>query len=1335
MYWHYRIIRSTTSGQSTEYILPGEPSEYGIATGPDGRIWVTDGGSIARVNPYLYTGPSPTPARSHAPQLGTTIEYGAPVYGGSCAEAPPAGSVEMTGALSKGSLALGGHGSTGIGLAGTISCASLNTMTSQPEIDATGLSFNSSSWRMASALPYEWTLEPVGTATGTLEAHKNSAGEVEDYRADLTLSVALALSYGGYSCTIGPITATLTTGKSGTAEGSPLKPSGSGALEGELVAKDFPVPELEAPKFGESEFLNELSRCPPALARLIGDDAALPASPGQAEMRFHVSLAPETLVPHARLLPSGALPAMDENAVSTWGQKDIPVEATAVIPPVEPQSWPAATYKAATVYYLDEPGRVVNVAAPSNGRFGAISTTEYNEWGDVVRTLSPQNRIRALEAGRESAAVARLLSTESTYDGEGGQKENEENEAAATEPGSELVETVGPQHMVRLQHPPKGEVKAEVPARERTKYYYNREEHVSGTEVTLTGPPNTGETYHLLTETQTFADLEGPVSENPQLEVRTTKYSYRGQENLGWKLRKPTSVTVDPTMTYTEDAHNIEHETVYEPNTGQVVETRGPGGLGGDSPHDQRTVYYSAGANTEHAECGEHREWAGLVCLAYPVRQPKPEAVSAPGLPEVKTLAYNIYDQPETVEEVLKTSEASGEVKTSTRTKTIEYDSAGRAKTTRITSSAPESEAKKLPTVTYGYDPQTGAQISESAGGITTESIFNTLGQLVEYKDGTGNVAHYSYEKASGLLKEVEDSTPVGGPGAYQRYFYNQTTGALIRLEDSQAGTFTASYDGSGQLVSERYPNGLCANYSYNQIEEATHLEYTKEAGCAPAGAANPWFSETLYRSVHGEALEDVNSFGSTQYSYDEAGRLEALKETLRGKCTVELFVYDQESNRISQTKRAPAEAGVCPENGGEVQAHRYSEGNRLTDEGVQYNSLGYITAMPAADAGGHVLESEFYLDGQVASQSQVGRINSYVYGPSGRLVESSTESLSTAKSSRISQYDGPGQVAAWTCEGTSGKCEGASFTRNIPGIDGALSAVDENGKVTLQLHDLKGDVVETAEDSASATRPLSEQPASTFGVPVEGSGATQKFSFLGASGISSELPSSGVIVQGGTSYVPQTAITLQAEGAPPPGLPEGSGPMVAYALQVDPWGIAGAIRSGDEAPGRAAAREREAAAQAEAECEASEGESVTCGSDPEHGFNIYGCRVWASWGHTFLSDEEITAHGHYSCKHLPVKGFELEVWLEEVVPGVYGETFNIIEDAHHWWGPKHVELSANWSDEFPCFEGTVYRLRVWGYYPVDLAGLRWSWTGERYDARVSTCKGPPPQDSGGSQS
>lgn len=238
---------------------------------------------------------------------------------------------------------------------------------------------------------------------------------------------------------------------------------------------------------------------------------------------------------------TGAPYAMGPAETATWGQTaDKPTEGIAIFPPDEPQTWPATNYKRATISYLDIQGRAVNQIAPGGG----IATSEYNNYNDVVRTLLPDNRATALAAKEKSAEVAKELSTESTYAESG------------SEPGTELLSTLGPKHNVGLTNGTQAE------AREHTIYTYNE------------GAPAEGGPYHLVTTTTEGAKIAGYEQEE---DVRTTKNSYSGQSNLGWKLRKPTSVTTDPT------GLDLVHTTEYEPSTGNVTETKMPAASGKDA--------------------------------------------------------------------------------------------------------------------------------------------------------------------------------------------------------------------------------------------------------------------------------------------------------------------------------------------------------------------------------------------------------------------------------------------------------------------------------------------------------------------------------------------------------------------------------------------------------------------------------------------------------------------------------------------------------------------------------------------------------------------------------
>jgi streptogramin lyase len=863
---------------------------------------------------------------------------------------------------------------------------------------------------------------------------------------------------------------------------------------------------------------------------------------------------------------TGAPHNMSTAEVAKWGQKaeEAPEEATAITPADSPQGWPASSYTRASVYYLDSQGRLVNTANPSTGKYGAISTTEYNETNDVVRTLSPDNRATALEAGTKSAEMAKLLSTESTYNGEG------EKEAEVPEPGTQLILSRGPEHMVKYvageEHHEAGEKPKEALARGLTKYFYN--------EGAPTENPRTKkkETYDLATKTENYAELTSE-NNNETVDVSTSKTSYSGQEDLGWELREPTSVTSAP------GSLNLTSTTEYYESgeaMGKIKETRAPNGSGGNSAHDGRIVYYGEEENKENTECGKHPEWAGLVCETRPAKQP--ETAGVPNLPVAKT-TYNIWNEAETI---VETFPKSGSFTEHTRTTRDEYDAAGRMKSSEETSTATtETTDKALPKVTEEYNTATGALEKQStivgAKTKTITNVYNTIGQLESYTDADGNVAKFKDggPEKDGLLEEVSDSSDEGTSS--QKYTYSTTTKQLEKLVDSAAGTFTASYDTEGKLASVVYPSGMCENYTNNSVGEATGIEYVKSATCSEK-SAGVWFSETKVPSIRGEVMSKTSTLASEEYGYDTLGRLTEVHETPAGEyCKTRLYEYEAESNRTKQTTREPNSKKECATEGGTEEKHTYDEANRLTDTGITYDPLGNTTKLPSGDAEGHALESTFYVDNAVATQTQNGVTNDYYMDPVGRV----RETINGAKKV-ISHHDGASEAVAWTCEGAekAENCEtGGKWTRNIPGIDGTMTAV-ENGKGAtyetpiLQLHDLQGDVVATIKDKAGEAKLESTYNSTEFGVP-NGGKEPPKFAWLGNEGVEKSL-ASGVITEGATSYVPQTGMALQTEEVAPPGLPDGSGGQAA-SFTASAWNLQGAERVGAEAPGKEAEREHEA--------------------------------------------------------------------------------------------------------------------------------------------------------------
>jgi streptogramin lyase len=903
---------------------------------------------------------------------------------------------------------------------------------------------------------------------------------------------------------------------------------------------------------------------------ITGTEGALGAPQPGMTIDYHVPLEGSNVPAQM-----GSNPTTKQPETAQWGQiEDVPVEATSIFPPDSPQGWPASSYTRATTYYLDEEGRIVNVASPSNGKYGSISTSEYNEENDITRTLTADSRATALETGEKSVEVATLLSTFNTYKNKCSRESEFNEERESSEFGTRLCETEGPEHMVKYTGT-KGQEEAE--ARYHVRYFYDEK-------VPAEGPNKESfskETFNLITEQQNLTEVlgsKGRVEE--EIEPRTTITSYSGQNNLGWRLRAPTSVTTDTET----GGQKLKSTTLYN-EAGQVTESRTPGGEAGNSAHDAKIVYYTPENEAEVASCRKHPEWTGLVCETLPAKQPETSGV--PNLPVTET-TYNMWDEPETAIETFTFAPHP----TSVRTRKDAYDGAGRLTSSETTVTG--NEDKTLPKVTYEYESKQGTLDGESAtvGGKTktVANKFNTLGQLTEYADASAeNIAKYAYggPEKDFQVEEVNDSS--NGAKSRQTYAYNKNTMQLETLWDSAAETFTASYDAEGKLTSEIYPNGMCANYTYNSVGEATHLEYIKTTNCSEKSAP-VWYSETISSTVRGETLNRTSTLATENYTYDTLGRLTEAQETpTGGECSVRLYEYEKESNRIKRTSRKPGAKGECATTGGTEEKHTYDEANRMIDTGIEYEGLGNITKLPAGDAEGHELKSTFYVDGAVASQSQNGVTNEYGLEPVGRVLTTTTGGKTT-----INHYDASGEAVAWSCEAATGTeaCESGKWTRYIPGIDGTLAAEQTNGGApVLELHDLMGDVVATAELSPSATKLLSTYNSTEFGVP-NNEKTPPKFAWLGASDVSKSL-SSGVITYGATSYVPQTGRTLQTLSVESPGYPSPIGGGTYATFTAEPWNMQGGARVEAEAPAIAATEQREAE---EAACRAA---PESCSEDP----------------------------------------------------------------------------------------------------------------------------------------
>ncbi|MFJ5150034.1 RHS repeat-associated core domain-containing protein [Streptomyces sp. NPDC088353] len=791
--------------------------------------------------------------------------------------------------------------------------------------------------------------------------------------------------------------------------------------------------------------------------------------------------------------------------VATWGQADAPTDATAVFDDESDPGTHTATatvpgkdgYRQATVHYLNASAQEVNSATWSRSGVGDIDTTEYDRFGNTVRTLDASGRLLALgkdddvdekaaelDLPDDPAARAGLLDSRSVY----------------SRDGLDLLEELGPVYRARLDEgvpaqsdPPMPALKAgvSVVVRSHTVHAYDE------------GKPD-GAAYHLETTTREGARIEGYTAD---VEVRVTKTGYDTPigGTSGWTLRAETSVTTDAVSGGANLTSTIKYDAA-----GRAVESRRPGSNGADAG-TVKTVFYTAKANPDDAACGNRPEWAGNPCVTLPGgKVTGADTARMPDTLPVKRITR--YSRFGDVEEVTESNAGK------TRKTVTVYDAADRIVSTEITSDV----GKALPKVTTEYDPVTGHAVKTTAGGKTITRVFDALDRLLSYTDADGGTTTTEFDKYGKPVK-VTDNT------GWTSYTYDRTEeprGFVTAVTDSVAGTFTAKYGPGGQLVEQTYPGGYVRKDTFNAAGEATGRTYARISD------GEVVYGQHIELTTQGAVASDTSSTDSKEYSYDRLGRLtKAVQTTTAEGCVTRNYRFDETGrsvagrmNRTSKTVIPAAEDGSCATTGGTTTASSYDSADRLLTTGYTYDAFGRTTATGTGSV------NAYWANDLVESQTAGDTRQSWTLDPALRFEAFTTEKKQADgtwanATSKLNHYGDDSDEPRWIIEDTTQ----GTLTRNVSGPDGDLVATTSaTGDVELQFANLHGDVSVTLDTAITAPKVLLYDE---FGVPVDGQ-APQRYGWLGAKQRSGEALD-GVILMGARLYSPALGRFLQTDPDP----------------------------------------------------------------------------------------------------------------------------------------------------------------------------------------------------------
>jgi RHS repeat-associated protein len=796
--------------------------------------------------------------------------------------------------------------------------------------------------------------------------------------------------------------------------------------------------------------------------------AALPSDPGQGRLAtvtrsaLAAGTATTTVVYKVPVSGSGAPYDLSAGQTARWGQAVAPVAATAVFPATQvPSGSPPTSYERASVTYLDTNGRVVNIAVPG----GRISSVAYDQYGNVVRELSAGNRRRALDASPSDsptaeAAIAGRLSEVAIFSADGQRR----------------LESFGPEHEVSV--PGGGTVRG----RAHTVIRYDE------------GAPSTGAPFNLPTTETTSVRYTTSAGYAVDADQRTTTTTY------DWSLRAPTAETVDPT------GLKLTTRTGYDTDGRVISQTSPAGGTSTATPATRITVYYTAGPNSIDTRCGGRPEWEDRVCLTGPGGQPD----SGPQIP-VAITAYTLSGDPSTVTE----STSAGTL----RTTTITYDSARRPLTTTI--SAP-GLGTAVAVRRMVYDKTNGqaveTQTLDGSGAVTAKITrrYDSLGRLIEYTDADGNRSTTTFDLLSRPVT-ISDGR------ATRTYAYDEGTerrGLATSMTDSDAGSFTGTYDDDGVLATQTWPNGVRVQAGVNEDGSPASLTYD-QPGCGQASCV--LYTETATANIHDQWTDRASTLSHRGYGYDAAGRLSVVNDTVSNQCTTRVSAFDQATNRTTLTAYQPGTAGACQTStGGAKTTWTYDTADRPTTSGYAYDMLGRTQTAPGDDTAvptGGMVTMTYHANDMVRTISQGTRTTTYTLDVVGSRLRSWTDNAEGTARTRVHHYSGDGDSPAWTDEGDG------TVSRPVAGL-GGTAAIRTGSATGWLVTDLHGDFVAGVADGVlSYTSEYGET-----GKPRNSADAgTRRYGWLGAAQRAADTPG-GMVLMGARVYAPGSGRFLSTD-------------------------------------------------------------------------------------------------------------------------------------------------------------------------------------------------------------
>ncbi|MBU1482173.1 MAG: hypothetical protein KKH12_10940 [Gammaproteobacteria bacterium] len=268
-------------------------------------------------------------------------------------------------------------------------------------------------------------------------------------------------------------------------------------------------------------------------------------------------------------------------------------------------------------------------------------------------------------------------------------------------------------------------------------------------------------------------------------------------------------------------------------------------------------------------------------------------------------------------------------------------------------------------TTVYEYDANGNLTKITDPLNHQTVNAYDALNRLSQSTDAASGITQYGYDGQDQLISVTD-------PKSLTTQYQRDGLGNLNQQTSPDTGSTGLTHDAAGNVLTRTDAKGQIANYTYDALNRLTGITYS-------GGATQQNVSYTYDQGVNGigHLTQIVDSTGTTDYSYDQHGRLTTQTSHPAASPNTRystVYNYDTQGRLSGITYPSGRAIGYSFDSMGRINqiAATWNNATNILASNIQYEPFGGVHSFTYGD--GTTAPIQTY----VRQRDQDGRIASY---------------------------------------------------------------------------------------------------------------------------------------------------------------------------------------------------------------------------------------------------------------------------------------------------------------------------------------------------------------------